>query len=139
AEMADLHGYGPIDMVTASRLTAWAKSFTRVLTDPVTGAQLNYGRSRYRVSAELRQHLLDRDRYCRFPGCGMNAERCDIDHIAAWEDGGVTSAANLAHLCRKHHTLKHSEAGWKVSQHGQGKLHWKSPLGKRYTTIPLRT
>src|SRR5690606_32229643 len=33
-ELATLHGYGPIDLDTARRLTASAPSFRRVLTDP---------------------------------------------------------------------------------------------------------
>src|SRR5690606_28091243 len=106
---SELHGYGAIDHETARKLTAKAPSLIRVLVDPITKIQLDYGRSRYRVTAELRQQLLDRDRQCRFPGCGMNAERCDIDHTIAWEHGGSTSPGNLAHLCRKHHTLRSEE------------------------------
>ena len=54
-----------------------------------------------------------RDETCRFPLCRRRAEACDLDHVKAWEEGGSTSASNLAHLCRMHHRLKHA-GSWSV-------------------------
>ena len=50
---ANLEGYGPIDRLTALEVTRDAPGFYRVLTDPVTGIALNYGRQRYKPPADL--------------------------------------------------------------------------------------
>lgn len=138
---AELHGYGPIDVDTATRLTASASAFRRVLTDPETGVILSVGRSQYRVTKGMREALLIRDQRCRFPGCGMPAYLGDLDHTIAWQHGGATSTQNLAYLCRRHHTLKHVNDtdpvyGWQVSQDHAGALTWRSPTGRAYSTRP---
>lgn len=131
---ATIEGYGPIDPVTARRLTAEAPSLYRLLTDPHTGARLDLSRTAYRPTAELRLWLRLRDETCRFPGCGRAAARCDLDHTVAWEHGGSTTASNLAHLCRGHHTLKH-HTDWRVRQDTDGVLTWTSPLGRDVDTV----
>ncbi|OMH36666.1 hypothetical protein BGP79_12720 [Tersicoccus sp. Bi-70] len=68
----------------------------------------------YRIPAAVRRALQVRDGTCRFPGCRRNAAGCDLDHVTAWADGGTSEPSNLAHLCRKHHVLKH-HAGWTVT------------------------
>ncbi|MWB98691.1 HNH endonuclease [Agromyces seonyuensis] len=136
-EPADLDGYGPIDAETARRLAAHAPSFTRILTHPETGAFLSYDRTTYRVPADLAGYLAVRDGGCRFPGCGRRAARCDLDHTTAWADGGPTSHANLAHLCRKHHRLKH-ETRWRMTQEPGGVIRWDSPAGRAIRSEPER-
>ncbi|GGC84184.1 hypothetical protein GCM10011512_08760 [Tersicoccus solisilvae] len=74
----------------------------------------------YRIPQQLRRALAVRDVTCRFPGCRRLADRCDVDHVTAWVDGGRTEADNLAHLCRKHHVLKH-QSGWSVEVDGPGR------------------
>ncbi|WP_370455348.1 HNH endonuclease [Diaminobutyricimonas sp. LJ205] len=59
----------------------------------------------------------------------------DLDHTIAKEHGGPNTAANLAHLCRKHHRLKHL-TGWSVEQLDHGILRWTSPTGHQYTSEP---
>ena len=135
AGAAVLDGAGPIDVETARELCALAPSFTRVLTDPVSSAILDLDRNQYRPPAALRRWLALRDVTCTFPGCGRSAKTCDIDHTTAWADGGVTSAANLAHLCRKHHVLKH-ESRWAVSQQPGSPPTWTSPTGHLRTSDP---
>jgi hypothetical protein len=134
-EPALLEGHGPIDIETARRLAADAPSFIRVLTDPHTGAVLSVGRRRYAVPADLRTALAVRDGTCRFPGCARRAARCDVDHSTAWAAGGATAADNLAHLCRKHHRLKHL-GRWQVTQRRGGELVWQTPSGRRYHDEP---
>jgi Domain of unknown function (DUF222)/HNH endonuclease len=112
-EPGNLEGYGPIDADTARQLAAQAPSFMRVLTHPETGAVLSVGRQRYSVPSDLKSWLRLRDETCRFPGCSRRAQRCDIDHITAWQDGGETRHDNLIHLCRHHHRLKHTSR-WSV-------------------------
>ena len=137
-EPGHLDGYGPIDPATARALAANAPSFIRLLTHPETGTVLSVGRDRYAVPADLRTWLRLRDQTCRFPGCSRAAVRCDVDHTVAFREGGArgkTEAANLAHLCRKHHRLKHTTR-WSVGQLPGGELTWTSPTGRSYATRP---
>lgn len=135
-EPGHLEGIGPVDPVTARRLTAEAPALFRLLTDPETGAALSLSRTSYRIPEPLRRWLRLRDETCRFPGCSVTARRSDIDHTRDWHaHDGPTNHDNLAHLSRGHHTLKH-HGGWSVRQDGNGNLSWTSYLGREYTTAP---
>lgn len=134
-EPANLEGYGPIDPVTARRLVANAPGFYRVLTDPVTGTVLDVERKQYRPPAALRRWLRLRDVTCRFPFCGNHASHADIDHTVSWAQYGKTTSSNLAHFCRRDHVVKHGTS-WQVDQDPGGVLHWTSPSGRCYTTVP---
>lgn len=136
-EPATLDGVVPIDPDTARRLAARAPSLRRLLTHPETGAVLSVGRDTYQVPADLRTYLQVRDVSCRFPGCTRKARYCDVDHSTDWAEGGTTSATNLAHLCRAHHTLKH-QTRWTVAHHSDGTLTWTSPSGRTFTTTPYQ-
>ncbi|MEH0110954.1 DUF222 domain-containing protein [Tersicoccus sp. MR15.9] len=95
----------------------------------------------YRVPTALRRALTVRDGTCRFPGCRRSAVACDVDHVTAWTGGGTTVPENLAHLCRKHHVLKH-HSGWSVESAADhafatsARLRWTSPAGRIYLTDP---
>jgi hypothetical protein len=128
-----LAGHGPIPASMARRLAADGV-WRRILTDPVGGTVLDVGRRSYAPPAALTEHVIARDRTCRFPGCRQPARRCDLDHTVPYPRGG-TSAGNLAALCRHHHRLKHL-GGWTVEQPEPGKLIWTSPTGHRYPTQP---
>ena len=135
AEPAILEGVGPIDIDTARALCAGAPSLTRLLTDPATGAVLAMDQNQYRPSKALKRWLAIRDVTCTFPGCGRRAATCDLDHITAWAHGGTTTADNLAHLCRKHHTIKHNTR-WHVHKPPGQPSHWTSPTGHTRTADP---
>ncbi len=68
--------------------------------------------------AWMRELVILRDGHCVFPGCGVDARSCDLDHLAPYvplDQGGPpgqTSPANLACLCRRHHRAK-TFAGWR--------------------------
>lgn len=133
---ATLAGHGPIDPETARRLAHNAPGWDRVMTHPVTGATLAV--DRYRPSADLLRTLRVRDEHCRFPGCRQPVRRCDVDHTHDAALGGQTHIDNLAHLCRRHHTLKHA-TDWQVRQVGGGTLEWTSPTGLVYIDVPSST
>jgi len=133
---AELTGRSPIDTPTALRLAGTASGWDRVLTHPLTGAVL--GVDRYRPSDQLKRTLRVRDEHCRFPGCRIPTNWCDIDHTTAREHDGPTEITNLAHLCRRHHTLKHHSA-WRVRQTPDGVVHWTSPTGREHPDRPART
>lgn len=131
-----LAGYGPIDAALALRLAGETSGWDRVLTHPHTGAVLAV--DRYRPDENLRRHLRARDEHCRMPGCRRSARRSDIDHTKDAAKGGPTSETNLAHFCRRHHTLKHHTA-WKVRQKPGGIIEWISPTSRTYRDRPPST
>ncbi|WP_426326045.1 DUF222 domain-containing protein [Microbacterium sp. E-13] len=135
-EPALLAGYGPIDRETACVLAAGATGWDRVMYHPHSGLPLAV--DRYRPDAALRRFLRARDQRCRFPGCPRRPSRSDIDHTIDRARGGHTADDNLAHLCRRHHTLKHATA-WRVRQLGGGALEWISPTQRRYVDKPVST
>lgn len=130
---AVVDGSAPVDVATAARLCAAAPGWERVLTHPMSGAVLAV--DRYRPSAELRRTLRARDQRCRFPGCRVAAAQCDIDHVHDHARGGATELDNLAHVCRRHHTLKH-HSSWTVTLAPDRTMIWRSPLGRVYPEAP---
>ena len=128
-----LAGYGPVPLDDALRLAGAASGWDRVMTHPVEGTVLAV--DRYRPSERLRRFLRARDEHCRFVGCRLPVWRSDIDHTVDAAHGGATRPDNLAHLCRRHHVLKHASA-WSVVQTQAGVLRWTSPTGRTYTDRP---
>lgn len=88
----------------------------------------------YRPSAKLAEFVRLRDLFCRFVGCDVPADRCDIDHTVPWPVG-PTHASNLKCDCRKHHLMK-TFGGWQDVQLPDGTVIWTSPTGRTYTTKP---
>lgn len=108
----------------------------RLVTEPITGRLLDYGRRVYQVPDALRGFIGARDRTCRFPGCNRRATTCEIDHALAWDDGGTTAPANLGALCTRHHLAK-THGGWRITESREdGSCIWRSPLGRRYDHQP---
>lgn len=108
----------------------------RLVTDPLDGAPLDYGRRTYQVPARLRRVIETRDRTCRFPGCARPARRCQLDHATSWEDGGCTDLDNLGPLCVRHHQLV-THGGWTiVVSRRDGSCRWRSPRGYVYDHPP---
>jgi hypothetical protein len=134
---AELVGHGPIDAQTARELAAEAPVLRRMFTDPRDDTILALGRTKYRVSDELRLFLTVRDQRCRFPNCPRRAQASDVDHSHAWEHGGRTDPDNLAHLCRGHHRLKHDSRWQLEATHPDGTVDWVSPTGRRHRTRPV--
>jgi len=132
----ELAGGVAIDAETARFLAGAASGWDRLFTDPATGTVTAI--DRYRPSEAQRRILMARDEHCRFPGCRMPVRRCDIDHTIAAQHDGPTEIGNLAHLCRRHHTLKHHSA-WRVRHLPDGTLRWVSPTGRTHDDRPART
>src|SRR5690625_4242397 len=101
-----LAGYGTITANVARRI-ATTGTWRRILTDPVNGAPLDYGRTRYEPPPDLAAFIALRDGRCVFPGCSRTAHTSQVDHTMPYADGGPTSHDNLGcldqvcHLDRK--------------------------------------
>jgi hypothetical protein len=110
---AHLTGYGTITADVARALAAQPGStWRRLITDPVNGTLLDYGRKTYRPPRPLADHVIARDVTCTHPGCTRPAEGCDLDHILPFPLG-ATCECNLHPRCRRHHRIKH-ESSWQV-------------------------
>jgi hypothetical protein len=131
---AHLHGYGPITAEVARRIAAQG-TWRRLLTDPVTGALLDYGTTRYVPPADLVEHVNARDRSCRFPTCTHPAETCDFDHTTPASEGGPTSTSNGGPLHRTHHNDK-THHDWRLEQPDPGRFVWTAPTGHVYEVDP---
>ncbi|WP_413319393.1 DUF222 domain-containing protein [Agrococcus sp. 1P02AA] len=141
AGVARLSTGAPVDPVTARRLAERSSAWTRLFTDPLTGHVTAV--DTYTPTKPLQRLLRARDQRCRWPGCGQRAHRSDLDHTIPWAEGGTTDMLNLAHLCRRHHTLKGTQLSgarrWKVTQRAPGVLAFTSPTGKTYVDEPPET
>lgn len=126
----ELAGYGPIPASLARALAADG-AWRRLVTDPLSGALLDHGRTTYAPPAALADFVRARDRSCRFPGCRAPAARCDLDHVRPFDADGTTCAANLVALCRRHHRLK-TFAGWTPAPAADASVSWTSPAGRTY-------
>ncbi len=128
----ELAGHGPIPASLARHLAAdHTGTWRRLLTDPATNTLLDYGHTTYRPPKDLTDYVIVRDQTCTFPGCRRSAHRCDLDHRLPYDNGGSTSADNLAVLCRRHHRLKHQR--WRVHRDPDtGTSHWTAPTGHHY-------
>ena len=132
----ELSGWGPITASHARRLARRAGTvWRRILTDPVSGAVLDIGRTRYPPGATITEHVLARDGgRCTRLGCSHAAR--DLDHARAWADGGRTAAANLHAVCRGCHSVKH--LGWTVTVAPDGTITWETPPRAPLPTAPTR-
>ena len=127
-----------VPALTACALAAGG-TWRRLVTDPASGVVIDVGRTRYRPPTGLADLVRARDRACVFPTCQTPAERCDIDHLTAWSQGGTTSLDNLVVLCEAHHRLKHTP-GWALTRdQASGILSWHTPDKTVYQRHPNGT
>ncbi|MET0741543.1 MAG: HNH endonuclease signature motif containing protein [Candidatus Nanopelagicales bacterium] len=144
-DTAELVGWGEIPAAFAREL-AVDGSWRRLVTDPVSGYLLDYGRTTYRPPKALLDYVVTRDRTCRGRGCHRPARRCELDHVIPFgpppdhpdfdpDVGGPTSAANLRADCKHLHLLK-THHGWGCEALPDGGTRWTSPRGRVYLQRP---
>src|SRR5690625_2567685 len=109
-----LAGYGTITADVARRIAATG-TWRRILTDPVNGAPLDYGRTRYEPPPELAAFIALRDGRCTFPGCSRTAHTSQVDHTTPYGHGGTTAHTNPGCLDQVCHLLK-TFAAWTLTQ-----------------------
>ena len=99
------------------------------------GSMLSVGRRTRTIPRHIRRALEERDRGCRFPGCGCRFT--EAHHVKHWADGGETSLRNTLLLCRRHHRAVH-EGRVKVSVNGDGTVLFFTPKGRMLVDAPSR-
>jgi len=104
--LAEAERFGAFGLDELADLLPQAGTWTRVVTDPWTGAITEFDTNAYRPPAALRRALALRDRTCRVPGCGRRASACEPDHVVEYQHGGATRLENLVSLCKRCHRLK---------------------------------
>ncbi len=99
--------------------------------------------SRRFPSAVLATFIRCRDLTCRFPGCDVPAQVCDIDHTLPYPVG-PTQAANLKCLCRKHRLHKRLRQAGSVSpmahvpRRGRQGVATNTPESLRFGAVALK-
>jgi hypothetical protein len=136
-EPGELAGYGPITAEAARRIAGDAV-LRRIVTDPATGAVLDYGATRYAPPRHLAEHVIARDRTCRFATCSHPAETSQLDHTTPFRPdgtGGPTAASNLGPLHARHHNDK-THHGFEFTQPEPGRYVITTPAGLSYHVDP---
>ena len=89
----------------------------------------------YAIPDTYKVFVKGRDGGCRFPGCSAGPERCDIDHVVPFADGGKTTPHNLQCLCRTCHNLK-TDGVATARMNPDATVTWTIPGGQTVTTTP---
>lgn len=102
----------PVDG-TLVDLLACDTRITRIICD-AAGIPIDVGRTHRLATRAQRRALRNRDGGCAFPGCERPPAWCDAHHIIPWTIGGPTDIDNLVLLCRRHHSMMHTNQPWVV-------------------------
>jgi hypothetical protein len=119
---------------TKALIADWLDRTDHVKVQPVLDLSRTDSVDRHDPPGWLHELVVLRDATCVFPGCRIDARRCDLDHLVPFDDTGPpgqTSPSNLAALCRRHHNAK-THRGWRYRRTDTG-YEWTSPLGRTYT------
>jgi hypothetical protein len=129
-----LEGGAPLSREAARRIGCDCQIVPVIERD---GLPIDVGRARRTISAPLRRAIEVRDRFCRFPGCGVPAHRAEGHHVVHWADGGATERDNIVLMCLFHHQRLHEGAFQVVTTAGGGfKTSDGHPIGQRNLVAP---
>lgn len=110
-EQAAVVGGDTIDPLTAKQLFLDAKTFRRVITDPIKGVVVDMDRRTYRPTTAQRDWLILQHGTCSRDGCTRLAVDADVDHDRPWAHGGKTNLSDLRPLCPRDHAHRHRTRG----------------------------
>lgn len=96
---------------------------------------LDLGRTARNANRAQRRALRGFYATCGIPGCATHYDRCDLQHVIWWSDGGCTDLDNLLPLCTHHHHQVH-DAGWKLTLGPNRELNVELPDGTVMSTGP---
>ncbi len=120
----------PMGRELARAVRAWR----RIVTDPVTGHLLDYGRRVYLPPA-LVTFIHARDGQCTAPYCQRRSSRCQMDHRIPYPEG-PSDTANCGDLCDRHHPLKTDGYLSITDGHSDGSMTWDTTWGQQVETEP---
>ena len=139
-EMATLEKDGEPGRSEVDGVRVSAESSRRLACDaavvPMThreGAVMGVGRKTRTIPPHIRRALEERDRGCRYPGCGSRFT--EAHHVTHWADGGETSLANTVLLCRRHHRVVH-EGRTRMALNRLGQAVFFTKKGKMIASAP---
>ncbi len=113
-----LPGLGWTDADGIARIEDWGPE-----VKPMESAASNVTES-YTPTPEMRAFVAARDGVCVYPGCNVEATRCQLDHRIPFEDGGPTTPANLHALCQHHHNIKTDKNAFYLPDPATGEIVW---------------
>jgi len=122
----------PLHAETARRLVCDAR--LQVSVEDGEKCVLGVGRVTRTIPPWLARVLRNRDRGCRYPGCGRT-RWIHFHHIIHWAHFGLTDLDNLISLCPFHHRLVH-EDGWRISGDPNSDVTWIRPGGSPFIPGP---
>ncbi|HEY7857441.1 MAG TPA: HNH endonuclease signature motif containing protein, partial [Candidatus Nanopelagicales bacterium] len=124
----------PISAPVGRELARSVRAWRRIVTDPVTGHLLDYGRRVY-LPPPLLRFIHARDGLCTAPYCQRPASRCQNDHRTPFPEG-PSNTTNCALLCDRHHPLKTDRYVSITNGHANGSMTWTTAWGQQVTTEP---
>ena len=127
----------PVPAEIAREVAEAATWWRRLVTDPVEGHLLDYGRATY-LPARLRTFVLARDGGCRTPMCTTRASRrLQMDHAIEFPDG-VSDSGNCGGLCPIDHQLKTHGFADITESRSDGSCTWTTLWGQVVHVPPRR-
>ncbi len=119
----------PVPPAVGREVAECATAWRRMVTDPVTGHLIDFGRKQYLPDA-LRRFVLARDAGCRTPYCTVHAEsRLQLDHAEEWPDG-PSDTANCGTHCTTCHQLKTAGYADITDSQSDGSYTWRTAWGQ---------
>ncbi len=117
--ICEIAGVGPVPLATVEELLG--EAVTHLLVTDGVDVTTVCGVGRH-VPNSVRQALIERDRTCVVPGCDAT-NNLEMDHWQVdFAKGGLTTLANLARLCARHHDMK--SRGRFTLRGGPGRWEW---------------
>lgn len=113
-----LQPFGPLDPTDTDRLAELATTIRDA--DKAGTAQV----AGYHPNDEVRAAVHGRDRICRWPGCTVPANQCQLDHRVNYTDGGPTTTTELLSLCPHHHNRKTDRQASYLLDPVTGDVYW---------------
>jgi hypothetical protein len=125
---AEIPGVGPLPADAARCLLAAGAPLRRLVTDPLTGGLLDYGRGTYTVPPALADHLIAQYVHSGAPHSRVDARLSDMEHNLPHDRSGPTDRVNCTPVDRRWHNAK-THGGWRYCKDKAGVLMWTSPTG----------
>lgn len=125
----------PVPAEIGRDLAGYARAWRRMVTDPVTGHLLDYGRETY-LPGPLRTYDLARDGKCRAPDCSVRSvSRLQCDHVEPFP-AGASSTGNTGALCPTCHQLKTAGLVRLTDSASDGSCTWHTVFGQAVHVPP---